>query len=202
MVLFADAVGCRRLWPGLANRHLGSRDLPGTTLDTPPAILRVNASAEELPRPTHRESARLPRPGVPGLTGGLYQLDGDPTRSPWFLVHRSRLIDSGPAGRRGMEMTRFDVGADARGRRALRDDWHAMTAREFLVIDPADLDPIALVVLAARLCQQPLGWDGRTAFPAPLHLAGQLDRDHPDYRSGLDPADAWDADATPGAAEG
>jgi hypothetical protein len=101
-----------------------------------------------------------------------------------------------------MEMTRFDVGVDARGRRALRDDWHAMTAREFLVVDPADSDPTALVVLAARLCQQPLGWDGRTALPAPLHLAGQLDRDHPDYRSGVDPADAWDADATPGAGEG
>ena len=77
-----------------------------------------------------------------------------------------------------------------------------MAVATFDVIEPADFDPIALVVLAARLCQQPLGWDGRTAFPAPLHLAGQLDRDHPDYRSGADPADAWDADATPGVAEG
>jgi hypothetical protein len=202
MVLFANAVGCRGLWPGLANRRLGNQDLPGATLDTPPAIVRVSASSDELPRPTHRESGRLPRPGVPGMTAGLYHLGDDPTRSPWFLVNRSRLIDSGPAGRRGMEMTRFDVSADARGRRALRDDWHAMTAREFVVVDPAQFDAVGLVALAAQLCQQPLSWDGRTAFPAPLHLAGQLDRDHPDYRSGVEPADTWDADAIPDTTEG
>ena len=43
-------------------------------------------------------------------------------------------------------------------------------------------DPVALAALTARLCEQPVSWDGRIVYATPLHLAASADKDHPDYR--------------------
>ncbi|MEU3317393.1 RNaseH domain-containing protein [Streptomyces sp. NPDC006662] len=44
-------------------------------------------------------------------------------------------------------------------------------------------DPEQLAALAAQLCHQSLAWDARTRHPFPLHVAGAMDRAHPEYRS-------------------
>jgi hypothetical protein len=41
----------------------------------------------------------------------------------------------------------------------------------------------ALVALTARLCEQPVSWDGRVVYATPIHLAVTADKDHPDYRA-------------------
>ena len=41
-------------------------------------------------------------------------------------------------------------------------------------------------IAAARLYDHAISRDGRTKYPAPLHLARQMDRDHPEYRRTVD----------------
>jgi hypothetical protein len=182
-VLFANAKGCRGVWAGLANKTLGSDRLPGMSVTPRPALVRVNATTEELPRPVHRETT-VGNP--PAMTNGLYRL-GSHDAGPWYLANQSRLIASGKAGRLGRELTRYQLANGRAPKRHLRADWHAMTAREIFIVDSGAFPSPSLAILTARLCQQPTGWDGRTAYPAPLHLAAQLDRDHPDYRSSIQP---------------
>lgn len=53
------------------------------------------------------------------------------------------------------------------------------------VDDPAEQQKYA--VAAARLCDHTIAWHtSRTRYPAPLHLAMQMDWDHPGYRRTLD----------------
>ncbi|WP_425554456.1 RNaseH domain-containing protein [Kribbella sancticallisti] len=40
-------------------------------------------------------------------------------------------------------------------------------------------DEIHLTLLTTQLCQPVITWNGRTASPAPLHLADQADLEHP-----------------------
>lgn len=40
-----------------------------------------------------------------------------------------------------------------------------------------------LVAIAARLCAQPMSWDGHTRWPVPLHLARKADETHPGWRT-------------------
>ena len=60
-------------------------------------------------------------------------------------------------------------------------NWYQHTATEILVSSETE-GSRKYGVAAARLCDHAISWDGRTQYPAPLHLAMQMDRDHPEYR--------------------
>ena len=60
-------------------------------------------------------------------------------------------------------------------------DMHATSRVEIVVPSAGCSEPGHLAVLIARLCDQAIAWDNRTARPSPLHLGYTADRDHPDY---------------------
>ncbi|MEU8001072.1 RNaseH domain-containing protein [Catellatospora sp. NPDC049111] len=183
IVIFVDGYGSRNVWKGLANKHQGMRD-PGALphLSMPAldgiSVVRVNNTDDgDLPRPVRDENARPAKDPnqVPGSTK-LYKLAGS-TAEAYYLVNRSRTdqaFDS--AVRAGHRLTRFEL-EDAK---TLRTNWHAMTMTEFLIMQCGAFTPQQLAALSARLCGNPLAWDGRTSRPAPLHLAEQVLADHPD----------------------
>jgi hypothetical protein len=71
----------------------------------------------------------------------------------------------------------------------LRKPWHSYTATEIAIACPGEWDPVTLAALTARLCEQPISWDGRVVYATPLHLAVTADKDHPDYREATTQAD-------------
>jgi RNase H domain-containing protein len=76
-------------------------------------------------------------------------------------------------------MARDDFGEIAASR--MSKDMHATSRVEITVPSKGGSAAGDLAVLIARLCDQPIAWDSRTARPAPLHLGYSADRDHPDY---------------------
>jgi RNaseH domain of pPIWI_RE/pPIWI_RE module N-terminal domain/MID domain of pPIWI_RE len=187
MVLFADGVGCRSLWPGLANRTLGLADhgaMPQLGLanadERQVSLVRVITSEDnELPQPVR---ATVIADGdtsdafVPASTK-LYRLTSSKAAA-YYLVNRSRTDQAYDWDvRDSHRKTRFGVAGNPK---ALRTPWHAMTCTEFTIIDPGTWTGDELAALSARLCGHPLAWDGRTSRPIPLHGARQIIEDHPD----------------------
>jgi len=186
VVIFVDAVATRTIWPGLQDVTNGSGALPGDLLvreGHDVAVVRLNDDIAEIGRPVDRHGGRRPgdpeTPGSPGRTGKLYRLAESPLPL-WLFPRVSRVLDS-RYGRTGADHTRWSLPPDLA--REIRKPWHAYTATEILVVRAGGWLPPALAALTARLCEHPLSWDGRTAFPAPLHLAVGADLDHPDFRS-------------------
>jgi hypothetical protein len=188
LVLFVDGVGCRALWPGLANKKLGLTEpgaLPHLSLGNAEpdqvALVRVITSDDdqELPQPVRATGARVEDDSsgfVPASTK-LHRLAASKVDA-YYLVNRSRTDQAYDfAVRDGHRKTRFDI---AEQPRVLRTPWHAMTCTEFTILDTGDWTADQLAALAARLCGHSLAWDGRTARPIPLHLARQILDDHPD----------------------
>ncbi|MCP2170080.1 RNaseH domain-containing protein [Goodfellowiella coeruleoviolacea] len=91
-------------------------------------------------------------------------------------------MGSGQHSRAGLDFGRWS--ADAK---TGRHTWYAHTSTEIVVVG-ADSDPQRYAVAAARLCDHAVSWDGRTSYPAPVHLAALMDRNHPEYRRTVD----WD----------
>lgn len=204
-VLFVSGENARSLWARLANKNLerepddsGNVDgrplLPGLRLPRlhrPRAIVRVTSGSAEIPRPV-----QVIRPkSVDGKTSGtvvkttraLYKLDH--AKDTWVLSNVPRQFDGGTVhSRAGSRYTRWSAtGAEQ------RKTWYAHTSTEILVAHH-DTDPLRYAVLAARLCHHALSWEGRTSYPAPVHLAIQMDKDHPEYRRTVDIPDQIDPD--------
>lgn len=187
VVIFVDTAATRSIWPGLQDQSLGDAALPGDLLveeGHDVAIVRLNDDLEEIGRPVGRLGGRRPKdedtPGSPGRKPKLYRLT-DSSLLLWLFPRMSRVIDS-PGGRAGTTATRWTL--SAKDARQMRKAWHAYTATEILVVRTGGFTPAALAALTARLCEHPVSWVGRTAFPVPLHLAVGADLDHPDYRVG------------------
>lgn len=191
VVIFVDTAATRSIWPGLRDQSLGDAALPGDLLvdeGHDVAIVRLNDDVAEIGRPVSRLGGRRPKdhetPGSPGRKPKLYRL-AESALPLWLFPRMSRVIDS-PGGRVGTTATRWTLSAkDTKQlRKQLRKPWPAYTATEILVVRDGGFDPAALAALTARLCEHPVSWVGRTAFPVPLHLAVGADLDHPDYRAG------------------
>jgi RNaseH domain of pPIWI_RE/pPIWI_RE module N-terminal domain/MID domain of pPIWI_RE len=190
VVIFVDAQETRTIWPGLQNTNFGNGHLPGQTLASNGrdiAIVRCN-NTDELGRPVTRGDAqyrpRDPRqPAAPGRS--LYRLT-DSTKNVWLFAGTSRTYDS-KGGNTGARYTRWTLPPEIH--KELRKPWHAYTGTEIAIIQPGTWNPLALAALTARLCDQPMSWDGRTRLPTPLHLAVTADKDHPDYRTSDTPAE-------------
>jgi len=196
-VLFVSGENSRSLWVRLANKNLerepddaGTVDgrplLPGLRLprqQRPRAIVRVTSPSTEIPRPV-----LVVRPKSADdlkTTRALYQLDH--AKDTWILSNVPRQFDGGTVHSRvGSKYTRWSAtGAEQ------RKTWYAHTPTEIFVAH-YDTDALRYAVVAARLCHHALSWEGRTRYPAPVHLAIQMDKDHPEYRRTVDITDAID----------
>lgn len=200
-VLMVSGDSSRSLWPLLANKNLdrgpdsaglvdGRPALPGWAAalgHRPRAVIRVTSGTRDLPRPVEVRGREVP--GAVGrrvvkTTRKLYQLDG--SANTWILANIPRqFAGSGRHSRAGLDNGRWSSDA-ATGRHT----WYAHTTTEIVVVG-ADSDPLRHAVAAARLCDHAVSWDGRTSYPAPVHLAALMDRDHPQYRRTVD----WEDDA-------
>ncbi|MFD9946743.1 RNaseH domain-containing protein [Nonomuraea sp. NPDC059023] len=185
VVVMVNADQTRRVWAGLTDPRLGEEPLPGSSLAhaSQIAVVRIGTDDTAVPRPVHHTDGRQPadsrKPATP--RNRLYLLHGDGNLRVWLLGQTSRTFDEGPKGRVGVDYTRFTL--PPAKLRAQGDNWHSFTATEVVVARNGAFDEESLVAVAARLCAQPLSWDGRTREPVPLHLARSADKDHPSYRS-------------------
>ncbi|WFF08717.1 RNaseH domain-containing protein [Micromonospora sp. WMMD1076] len=185
VVVFVAAETARAIWPGLQNVRFGNGPLPGDRLRAEGldvAVVRMNADMAELGRPVTRvnEGRQASDPLQPAAPGnGVYRLV-ESAEPSWLLAGKSRSL-AAKGGRTGAQYTRWTLPDHLR--HELGVPWHSYTAREILVVRSGLWEPAELAALAARLCEQPIAWDGRTLVPAPLHLSIVADQDHPDYRN-------------------
>jgi hypothetical protein len=121
-------------------------------------------------------------PKAPKTTNALYEHDQTGGDAVLVLSTVPRQYD-GNSGRRR-------VGSDHSRWTAKPAEqpltWYAHTCTEFLVRGAAEGQAQRYGIATARLCDHAISWDGRTSYPAPLHLARQMDRDHPEYRRTID----------------
>jgi RNaseH domain of pPIWI_RE/pPIWI_RE module N-terminal domain len=216
-VLFVSGESGRTIWPGLANKHLGREPDPDGTIDgrlalpgpdgfRPAAIVRITSGTSHVPRPVrgvkaspnHADSdhAEDDAAEIVRTTNALYELDlQQRVGRAWLLATVPRQFSGGGRLRRaGSVQSRWQAGPELQ-----RANWYCHTGTEILVLG-ADEDLASYAVATARLCDHTIAWDSRTRFPVPLHLARQMDADHPEYRRTVDAeyvddATAEDADA-------
>ncbi|WP_435107185.1 RNaseH domain-containing protein [Nocardiopsis synnemataformans] len=186
LIIFVDAEACRTIWPGLQHQSLGQGALPGDPLrrnGRSIAVVSVNTSYSEVPVPvenTARSRSTLIRPANP--QDYLYRRTSSTGVTTWYIAQASRTYQGfGSDGRVGGLYTRFTL-PDTDRRVHLKKDWHGFTAVQFLIADCGGRSEQELATLAAQLCHQSAAWDWRTRHPYPLHVAGAVDRAHPEYR--------------------
>lgn len=189
-VLFVSGESTRSVWPRLANRHLenepdsnrlivGRRPLPGFSLKgplQPRAVVRVTSGTDYIPRPVQGNR----KDGTTVKTNrNFYELDG--SKDTWILSNVPRQFEGGSKhSRAGEKHTRWTSEGVEQTK-----TWYAHTATEIFVA-AHDGDSVRYALAAARLCHHALYWEGRTSFPAPLHMAIQMDKNHPQYRRTVD----------------
>lgn len=187
IIAFADAEATRRIWRGLTDVRLGTGALPGDTLPTAAqvAVVRVSAEEDAVPRPAHRtdgQQARSGDVGQPATPGNrVYVRENNDGTCTWLLGRTSRTYNADQSGRIGAIFTRFTL--PAAQQRLQGKPWHSFTATEFAVARPGIFTEQELVAVAARLCAQPMSWDGHIRWPVPLHLARTTDQTHPGWRA-------------------
>lgn len=184
MVIFTDGPSTRTIWPGLQDRHFGTGPMPGDTLRAAGhevAVVRSN-NGPEIGRPvTRRDEGNHPRdPLQPAAPGRRVYRRTDTAEPVWLFPGISKTYRA-MGGATGARYTRWTLPAHLA--RQLRKPWHSYTATEIAVPCAGAWEPVALAALTARLCEQPVSWDGRVVYATPLHLAVTADKDHPDYRA-------------------
>lgn len=197
-VVLVSGDSSRSLWPLLANKNLDLRPdaagevngrpaLPGYSRSCghrPLAVVRVTSGSEDLPRPvavnplkaaTSDDGPEAERPSVGKTTEALFQLDG--SHNTWILSNIPRQFKGGRRySRIGEKSSRWTADVEAGSH-----TWYAHISTEIVVLG-CESDPIRYAIAAARLCDHAVSRDGRTQYPAPVHLAIKMDKDHPDYR--------------------
>jgi RNaseH domain of pPIWI_RE len=190
-VIFVDAPSTRTIWPGLQDQQFGTGSMPGDSLRAAGrevAVIRSN-NGSEIGRPVTRQGeGHTPRdllqPAAPGRR--LYRLQNSP-HPVWLFPGVSKTYGA-KGGATGARYTRWTI--PERLSSQLRKPWHSYTATEIVIVSAGTWEPADLAALTARLCDQPISWDGRVVYATPLHLAVTVDKDHPDYRESLSQADA------------
>lgn len=187
LVIFVDTEACRTIWPGLQHARFGEATLPSEGLDDngrSVAVVSINTSYGEVPTPVDRADARGRRdPARPQAPDDwLHERTTSTGLTSWYFAQKSRSYDGfGQTGINGSTCTRFTIPENLK-EKLLRKDWHSFTATQITVPQPGEYQAKDLAALAAALCHQSLAWDARTRHPVPLHVAGAVDRNHPEYR--------------------
>lgn len=200
LIIFVDTEACRTIWPGLQNVRFGTGPLPGDDLRTPTrpvAVITINTSYGEVPAPVENTASPRKNPKRPPKPQDrLYRRTTSTGLTSWYIAQASRTYEGfGGTGSIGGLHTRFTLPKDDWALQ--RKDWHSFTAAQITVPHAGTWDPEQLAALAAQLCHQSLAWDARTRHPVPLHVAGAMDRAHPEYRGpSIEPSPAPAADET------
>lgn len=199
-ILYTDGFTSRGVWPGLFNSRQSTTPsadrpwLPGATLPTaqrPLVVVRVNAETAETPRPVSAMTIKIDGDGRQNVTEWrtatkLFRVETDFGSPVFWLSRVPAQFDGAGSGRLGENVTRWTVDEGP----AVRRTWYSMNTLEvYPIADLPDADLEAVAGATARLCRQTSGWDGQTTYPEPLHLARQMDLDHPEYRSAELPDD-------------
>ncbi len=195
LIIFVDTEACRTIWPGLQHVRFGEGALPSDGLEEggrPVAVVSINTSYGEVPTPVDRADARgrrdRYRPQAPD--DFLHERTTTTGLTSWYFAQKSRTYDGfGQTAVNGSTCTRLTI-PDSLKKELLRKDWHSFTATQITVPHAASYRAKDLAALAAALCHQSLAWDARTRHPVPLHVAGAVDRSHPEYRGPSYEADA------------
>ncbi|MFG2136593.1 RNaseH domain-containing protein [Streptomyces sp. NPDC048650] len=196
LIIFIDTEAGRTIWPGLQHAQLGEGMVPGDDIDDGRsiAVVSINTSYGEVPTPVDRSDARRrdqARPAAPD--DWLHQRTTATGVTSWYFAQKSRSYDGfGQTSINGSTYTRFTIPKDLQ-KALLRKDWHSFTATQITVPRPGEHKQETLAALAAALCHQSLAWDARTRHPVPLHVAGAIDRNHPEYRGASFEAEASEA---------
>ncbi len=174
MVLFLDALECRRFWNGL--KDTGGDELPDCASLGRVAVVRTRIEESEVPRPARTGDFPQngdPQPRKPGETEALYALkESDYAGASWYV---SASLTKRRMGQH-RNHSRFSC-----NEWELKKNWHAMTITEILVHSPGPFDAELLCELTAVLCRHSPAWDGTLKRPSPLHLAKAIVDDHPDF---------------------
>ncbi|MEU3316638.1 RNaseH domain-containing protein [Streptomyces sp. NPDC006662] len=198
LIIFVDTEACRTIWSGLQNVRFGRGSLPGDDLRTSArsvAVIAINTSYGEVPTPVENTASPRKSPKRPPKPQDrLYRRTTSTGLTSWYIAQASRTYEGfGQAGSIGGVYTRFTLPKDDWALQ--RKDWHSFTATQLAVPNAGGRDPEQLSALAAQLCHQSLAWDARTRHPFPLHVAGAMDRAHPEYRGpSIEPSIAPEAD--------
>jgi hypothetical protein len=184
IVIFTDGPSTRTIWPGLQDGHFGDGPMPGDSLrasGSEVAVVRSN-NGPEIGRPvTRQDEGNQPRdPLQPAAPGRRVYRRTDTPEPVWLFPGISKTYGA-MGGATGARYTRWTLPAHLASQ--LRKPWHSYTGTEIAVPSTGTWEPAALVALTARLCEQPVSWDGRVVYATPLHLAATADKDHPDYRA-------------------
>ncbi|WP_406841903.1 RNaseH domain-containing protein (plasmid) [Streptomyces sp. AHU1] len=161
------------------------------------AVVAINTSYGEVPTPVENTASPRKNPKRrPKPQERLCRRTTTTGQTSWCIAQASRTYDGfGSAGSIGGVHTRFTLPKDDWALQ--RKDWHSFTATQITVPHAAEHDPQKIAALAAQLCHQSLAWDARTRHPVPLHVAGAMDRAHPEYRGpSIEPAQTPEANET------
>ncbi|MBT2208731.1 RNaseH domain-containing protein [Actinomadura sp. NEAU-AAG7] len=194
MVIFVDAPSSRTIWPGLSDTSFAEGPVPGDALRArggDVAIVRLHTAVNELGRPVNRtEGLQVGDQNQPNSPGqAVYRLAE--AKVPSWLFPGTSVTFRSKGGSLGARTTRWALVDDEDEHGDLGKPWHSYTAKEIVVVEPGSWLPAELATLTARLCEQNISWDDRTALPVPLHLAVTADKDHPDYRASGQAEDDW-----------
>ena len=166
MVLFLDALECRRFWNGL--KDTGGDELPDSASLGRVAVVRTRIEESEVPRPA--------RTGFFLKTVILNQENQGRRR---HYTHSKSRIMPAEVVYVSASLTKRRMGQHRNHSRfscnewELKKNWHAMTITEILVRSPGPFDAELLCELTAVLCRHSPAWDGTLKRPSPLHLQRQ-----------------------------
>jgi hypothetical protein len=183
VVVLLDKEEARSIYPGVGDNPGVTGPLPGRRLaqdGVDVAVVRI-ALGSHAPRPAtaFRDDDRLDEM-KPSYYKRVLFVNNDGDEPTWLLTQDSHQHQGAKSPQRiGTQMSREDFGEIAAS--WMSKDMHATSRVEITVPSRGGFEPGDLAILTARLCDQAIVWDSRTARPAPLHLGYTADRDHPDY---------------------
>ena len=183
VVVVLDKEEARSIYPAVGDNPSVKNPLPGHRLaqeGVDVAVVRI-ALGSHAPRPAtaFREVDKLEKM-KPSYHKRVLFVNNDGDEPTWLLTQDSHQHQGAKSPQRiGTQMSREDFGEIAASR--MSKDMHATSRVEIAVPSTGGSEAGDLAVLTARLCDQAIAWDSRTARPAPLHLGHTADRDHPDY---------------------
>lgn len=183
VVIVLDKEEAQSIYAGAGDNPAVEGPLPGYRLaqeGVDVAVVRI-ALGPHAPRPAtaFREGDNLEEM-KPSYHKRILFVNNDGEEPTWLLTQDSHQHQGAKSPQRiGTQMSREDFGEIAASR--MSKDMHATSRVEIVVPSAGNAEPGHLAVLIARLCDQAIAWDSRTARPSPLHLGHTVDRDHPDY---------------------
>ncbi|KAF7788537.1 hypothetical protein PRUB_a1525 [Pseudoalteromonas rubra] len=173
-VILLDGITTRRFWPGLQDTKLGTSKLPVNPDDADIAIVRYRTQNDIIPRPAGKLESDNSSSELlvnPGMRFGIFHAEKSSSERVYYCTQPSTTASKDFA----RNITRF-----ASKPIQLKDDRHAQTLTELVIVANNICPDNELVLSASKLCFQSLSWLGnqKTIQPSPIHLASGAIEDY------------------------